>query len=304
MDLVKLLDVSSPKRLKDTLNKYLGMCNLNIEDGTGEKSIQTKGSFATGEYAIALGKGNRAEGDKTIALGHTNIVGAYVCVPKPSWEAAIASGDYYCMYDTVWTQITVDAFTKADYEKHIEDVYQKNNANSKLSNSSCAIGRLNKVFANAAGAFGVKNVIDLNGGSSFVFGQYNYLNSYCSLFAGDRNTDESAGAYYNYVFGAYNKVGAGNFKYLFGNHLVANTGNQIIFGQYNKNNPNNVLEIGKGSGDKDRLNIFEIDRQGTVTCSALSDGVSTKTITEILAGGGNAAVITTTVDSAFFETLY
>jgi hypothetical protein len=303
MDLVKLLDVSSPKRLKDTLNKYLGMCNLNIEDGTGKNSIQTKESFATGEFAIALGKGNRAEGAKTISLGHSNIVGAYVRVsPKPSWEDA-STGDYYIMHGSQWLPTTAEQLTEANYE-NVAAVYQKNSNSPTLSNSSCALGRMNRVFANAAGAFGVDNTVDLHGGSAFVFGQKNYLNSYYSLFAGRYNIDEAVATYYNYVFGAYNKVGAGNFKYLFGDHLVANTGNQIIFGQYNKNNPNNVLEIGGGSNEDHCLNIFEIDRQGIVTCSALSDGVSTKTITEILAGGGNAAVITTTVDSAFFETLY
>jgi len=46
--------------------------------------------------------------------------------------------------------------------------------------------------------------------------------------------------------------------------LVAESENQAVFGQYNDNDSNNLLEIGNGTSDTDRSNAFAVDRYGNV----------------------------------------
>lgn len=57
----------------------------------------------------------------------------------------------------------------------------------------------------------------------------------------------------------------GIYSHAAGYHTKAGYPYQTVFGKYNKNNKNNIFEIGFGESDANRVNIFELDKEGNLT---------------------------------------
>lgn len=65
--------------------------------------------------------------------------------------------------------------------------------------------------------------------------------------------------------GDYNTIGNyAKYDAQFGLNLNSNYDHQYQFGRYNKNKENNIVEVGYGSDDESRKNIFEIDKNGKI----------------------------------------
>lgn len=75
----------------------------------------------------------------------------------------------------------------------------------------------------------------------------------------------------NYTFGNRTEMDANQSPYARGVRsfaagfgLVAESENQAVFGQYNDNDSNNLLEIGNGASDSSRSNAFAVDWSGNI----------------------------------------
>ena len=77
-----------------------------------------------------------------------------------------------------------------------------------------------------------------------------------------------------------------------------NSERKIAYGIYNEDKTNTVFEIGAGSGDNSRKNIFEITTDGIVKFDKLTDGKTTKTVSSILAGGGGGEIADNSITTA------
>lgn len=76
----------------------------------------------------------------------------------------------------------------------------------------------------------------------------------------------------NYTFGNRTEMDANQSPYARGARsfaagfgLVAESENQAVFGQYNDNDSNNLLEIGNGTADSSRSNAFAVDWDGNIS---------------------------------------
>lgn len=76
----------------------------------------------------------------------------------------------------------------------------------------------------------------------------------------------------NYTFGNRTEMDANQSPYARGARsfaagfgIVAESENQAVFGQYNDNDSNNLLEIGNGTSDSSRSNAFTVDWSGNIS---------------------------------------
>lgn len=75
----------------------------------------------------------------------------------------------------------------------------------------------------------------------------------------------AAGQKYGEIFNDYdNNSAKGVYSHVTGYNNKGDYPYQIVFGKYNKNNKNNVLEVGYGEDEYNRKNIFAIDKEGNV----------------------------------------
>lgn len=106
-------------------------------------------------------------------------------------------------------------------------------------------------------------------GTSEVYGEYSYGLGYRGAVLGKRSGTFAGD--YNAVFGN-NSVAIG------GSNLISMSGNQVVIGTFNDPNTNSLFVVGSGTSDSNRLNVFEVKQDGslTVNSSALSsNGVDT-----------------------------
>ena len=130
----------------------------------------------------------------------------------------------------------------------------------------------------------------VNAGASFAIGDDNVIdtNGYGSVAAGLANKADSS---YTAVFGSKNVIeGTSSYAFVSGvGNKVSNNRSKAVFGEWNYDNADTAFEIGQGSADNDRKNIFEVYKDGTVYAASLTDGTTTKTMSEVLAGGSSGA---------------
>lgn len=92
-------------------------------------------------------------------------------------------------------------------------------------------------------------------------GTYSNANGESSVAIGGNN--KCLGSYSAAIGGNANKVN-GQYAFVVGRSNNADTNYQTVIGKYNANNADNVFEIGYGSSDTDRKNIFEVLKDGRV----------------------------------------
>lgn len=124
-------------------------------------------------------------------------------------------------------------------------VLSAGNGNLAQGKTSFAQGQDNKAYGKYSFASGKQNKA---GYTDAVFGRGNDASgAQVSFVAGQENTISDLG-FYHAVFGEGNKVSGGAHK--------------LVAGKFNQDKSTNILEIGYGSDDSDRRNVFEIDQNG------------------------------------------
>lgn len=85
----------------------------------------------------------------------------------------------------------------------------------------------------------------------------------------------------NSFSGGTNTSVSGDNTFGFGEGIASGYSNQFIVGRYNNNSDNTVFEVGYGTSDADRKNIFSVEKDGTVLSgtNTLSSANTANTLT-------------------------
>lgn len=136
----------------------------------------------------------------------------------------------------------------------------------------------NLITGQLSGLFGINNTILTTGsfgaGANNTIGGYvgeNLYGNYSALF-GDNN--EISG---NYDFGSgYGNKNRAHFSQTFGRETETAEGAyyQAAFGFCNEAKADSLFMVGMGASDTNRLNVFEIDKHGTVTIKNSATGTT------------------------------
>lgn len=113
-------------------------------------------------------------------------------------------------------------------------------------------------------SFGEHNETDASG-NVIQLGDHSFSMGYNSIATGK----------YAYAIGLNSKASATSAITL-GSNLIASS-EKLSIGKYNKDNTNNIFEIGNGTADVNRKNVFEVDKSGNVTCGTIN-GISIGTL--------------------------
>lgn len=149
---------------------------------------------------------------------------------------------------------------------------------SRAKNSVWFNSKENAVTGQSSGAFGVNNTVlttaGFSAGANNTVGGYvgdKLYGNYSALF-GDNN--EVSG---NYDFGSgYGTKNRGHYSQTFGRETETHEGTyyQAAFGFCNDATANSLFMVGMGTSDTDRLNVFEITKDGTVTIKNSATGTT------------------------------
>lgn len=101
-------------------------------------------------------------------------------------------------------------------------------------------------------------------------------------FTVDDSSINAVGFKYGEIFNDYeNNTAKGIYSHVTGVMNKAGYPYQAVFGKYNNNKENNLFEVGYGDDEYNRINIFEINKQGVATIATdigNSDGISLKSL--------------------------
>ena len=191
-------------------------------------------SHTEGALTAASGRGSHAEGMITTAEGEASHAEGGGTTAKGLYSHAegcgtLASGNY--------SHAEGETTIASEYSSHAE------------GNATIASG----LFSHAEGY-----LTEANGTISHAEGSETLASGLFSHAEGD-NTIASG-----YVSHAGGKVTEANGSYSFthGYYLTAKGESQAVFGKYNASNTTDIFQIGGGTSDTDRKNIFSIDTDG------------------------------------------
>ena len=95
-----------------------------------------------------------------------------------------------------------------------------------------------------------------------------------SLIVNDRGTKNQAKGAKSFASG-YDTIADGNYSFTAGLGTHATAAQQFVIGKYNLGNINNAFEIGNGTSDSSRSNLFYITNEGTLqTTGDVKDGAN------------------------------
>ena len=150
------------------------------------------------------------------------------------------------------------------------------NKNTATEPYTVAIGNSNRATGQYSMSQGYDNVS--SGLCSQAFGRGNNVNSSDSTAIGCYNhingINSFAQGYYNIIDGDYAQALGyrtqvdGNYSHVAGQNLLNFWNGQTIFGKYNDNKANSILEIGNGT-PSNRRNALELDASGNLTIAGI-----------------------------------
>lgn len=154
--------------------------------------------------------------------------------------------------------------------------YAVGKEHSVLGMYSSAFGRANTVYTYCSLASGQGNTTTCE--KSFISGTNNTLNHGINSAALGRNntvigSETPADQTSNFAIGTYNSVTnttTNTSSFAIGNYIVNTVSTKLSVGKYNYDNPNNIFEVGCGSGDANRKNVFEVHSNGNLVSSGYS----------------------------------
>lgn len=219
----------------------------NIENGNGTNSVQQKASSGVENGFSFSDKTNAAAVEHDSTLNGTVPYGAqndysasFGCKSSAQGRRSFASGS--------------STVAKGDYS-HTEG--SNGVAFGVSSHVEGAVGTAIGDYSHVEGSNGVAK-----GTSSHVEGMTNTAEGNGSHAEGWNNTVKGN---YAHAEGSNNTVGENaHSAHVSGQNNNVNYEAQAVFGRYNKNKPNNILEVGYGDGDapSQRKNVFEVDKDG------------------------------------------
>jgi len=150
-----------------------------------------------------------------------------------------------------WRLIGEDATLRGDIGLDAIDMTLRGNGfTGAIGDRSFAIGDNNKSYGNYSTTTGRNNIS--SGTASFTTGIGNTAYGYASTSIGKSNT-------------AY-----GHYSFSTGYQVKSNSNYSTSIGRYNLPNYNNLFEIGYGSSDTVRFNVFEVNKYGQVLAPGLA----------------------------------
>ena len=250
---------------------------MNIEDGTVAGSIQQKGftmstgdstlgAIASGEGAVAFG-GQRfdkagkpvEEEPQTEAKGIQSFAHGGGVIVDGSWSAGFGK-------DTKAYQrasFVAGGGTQAglSYEEWLVKNNKTDNAEALIEYNksygfATALGEVTKALGRGSLAAGEGTIANADYG--VAIGMYTLVNGNAS-FSGGTNTK----VYGKYSFGYGNgAIVDGNNACAIGQVVKAGKDHQAVFGRYNNNKTNTLLEIGNGTDTNNLSNAIEVITDG------------------------------------------
>lgn len=222
---------------------------------------------ANGLWAHAEGEGTQANGNAAHSEGYHTVAETYYAHAEGLYSNAkarashaegcltIAEGEFSHAegHETQATGSTAHAEgnkTQAIGEgSHAEGLWSV--AFGKGSHAEGNGGRIPPVFTADSTFEEIKNEWN-KAQFSLAFGESSHIEGLCNLALGD-----SA-----HVAGRFN-IGEGKDTFVQGTRLIARQQYQVVFGKYNDNKEDTVFEIGNGTAENARSNIFEVYKDGS-----------------------------------------
>ena len=193
-------------------------------------------------------------------------------------------GIYY-FYQTVGTYSTYNkkiiiASGKINLStiSHATNLVNGSNGGLQMNNSASGYG------STGERAISLHNTSLASGAHSVAIGLSNTASGYGSFATGSNNTTSGT---YSVSIGNNNSV-SGDSSLVSGAYLTSSTNYQTVIGKCNVADSNQVFIIGGGSASNDRKNIFTVSDTGYVKCVGLTDGTTTKTLTQVLSASGSS----------------
>lgn len=213
----------------------------DIRNGSGNKNSQPTSlvfgtlAAATAHRSIAVGDQAKATGEHSFAFGS----GAFATA-----DNAIAIGN--TARSSGINAVAIGNGTKAsgEYAISLGNKTEATGINSYTSGyKTLADGSYSQASGNTTQAHGEASVAE--GNSTATYGKYSH--------AGGNGTQAN-----------------GDCSVAFGDHTVADQANQFVLGAFNKNEEDSVFEIGNGTAEGSRKNIFKVDKEGNTALKSLT----------------------------------
>ena len=161
---------------------------------------------------------------------------------------------------------------------HATNLVNGSNGGLQMNNSSSGYG------STGERAVSLHNTSLASGAHSVAIGLNNTASGYGSFATGSNNTTSGT---YSVSIGNNNSV-SGDSSFVSGAYLTSSANYQTVIGKCNVADSNQAFIIGGGSASNDRKNIFTVSDTGYVKCVGLTDGTTTKTLTQVLSASGSS----------------
>lgn len=228
----------------------------------------TQGSFshAEGIDTSAIGQESHAEGDNTVAFGVYSHSEGYSGIA--SGQGSHSEGNNNSALNNYSHAEGWNTFANS-YGGHTEGV-----DTSAFGWSNHAEGELCIVSGNDAHAEGfdtsaIQTASHSEGYQTLASGQYSHAE-------GMNTTTRDYGAHSQGIYtsaigqgsfaGGHDSIASANYSVALGENVIANGVNQTVLGQYNSANASDIFQIGNGSANDARHNIFAVSGT-TITCA-------------------------------------
>lgn len=279
------LETGETFEIEDKKAREQKMDKANAQ-GSGTFSLNRKEDTIVGEYSATLNKNNSAAGIGATAAGQDNEANA---------DSSFVSGS-----GNITSVAAKNSFISGE-----QNVVTGSNSlttgfnNKNNSKNGIVSGSENIVMGDHSQVFGQKNTASTSATGNLIGGAGNTSNSPNSIIEGSQNTiaeNSSDGAVFghgNTVRGNYSTAAGrnvsvdGDCSVAIGENLQAKA-NQTIFGKYNKNDIDDLFEIGDGTSDNPH-NVMWIGKDGNVYISKNvffdTDSGETKSLASIVMTG-------------------
>lgn len=232
----------------------------NQSEAVGESShaeghdtyAESNNSHSEGYKTKALGENSHAEGNSTIASGpHSHSEGVYKELEDGTTKYTVASG--------VGSHAEGEGCEASGVGSHSEG-----SESSATGDYSHAEGNKSTASENSAHAEGYST--SASGPHSHSEGSGTNAIGDSSHAEGKDTTAEGINSH----SGGEGSHAKGSNSFAHGNHVNADGEDQVVLGKYNENKDTNAFEIGYGTSDGDRKNLFEVKKSGSLTVGQMA----------------------------------
>lgn len=221
--------------------------NQSHAEGNQTKALSPQ-SHAEGWGSVASNNGAHAEGDETVSSGkYAHSEGGYTT----------ASGDY---------SHSEGSETKATaLHSHAEGYLSEASGNQSHAEGSRTIASANQAHAEGYSTQATANGAHAEGDQTIASGRYSHAEGCLTQAKGDWSHSEGfetiAESEYSHVSGCGNKA-VNQYQFVLGSYATIDTTGKKIF------------QIGNGTGNNNRRDVFSITNDGTFTFANATDSVT------------------------------